>query len=482
MADFTCTTPLLLYPSLVLVLFFYSVNHHYRFLPSSDNIGDPSLCSDDSDNLGALRSPEALIYSSFRFPFRTNSSCRRRRGDDDLPSSNNSEKVRWEALERVEGGLAMARAAILTKAAFSRNSSYGSESLIGSVYLNPFTFHQSHREMERKFKIWAYREGDGPLFHKAPVNDIYAIEGQFMDEIETGKSPFAAKHPDEATVFYIPVGIVNIIRFVYRPYTNYARDRLQNIVKDYISVISQRYPYWNRSLGADHFLVSCHDWAPDVTAADPEFYRLFIRVLCNANASEGFVSMRDVSLPEINIPRGQLGSPHAGEPPENRKILAFFAGGPHGKVRQILFQRWKDKDRDVRVHDYLPKGQNYTKLMDQTKFCLCPSGYEVASPRIVESLYSGCIPVIIADSYVLPFSDVLDWKKFSVHIPIPKIPEIKKILEGIPEGEYLRMQRRVLQVQRHFVLNRPSKPFDMLRMVMHSIWLRRLNVRVPILQ
>ncbi|KAK9207873.1 hypothetical protein WN944_000222 [Citrus x changshan-huyou] len=336
--------------------------------------------------------------------------------------------------------------------------------------------------MEKRFRVWAYKEGEQPLFHRGPMNDIYSIEGQFIDELESDKSPFAASHPDDAVAYFIPVSIVNIIRYVYRPYTDYSRKRLQNIVKDYIDLISSRYPYWNRSNGADHLFVSCHDWAPEVSAAHPTFYKHFIRVLCNANSSEGFHPVKDVSMPEIYLKRRILRPPQLSQASNNRSILAFFAGGPHGFVRELLFRYWKHKDGDIQVHEYLPQTLNYTQLMGQSKFCLCPSGYEVASPRLVESIYSACVPVIISDHYVLPFSDVLDWRQFSVHIPVEKIPEIKKILRGISMEEYLEKQKRVVQVQRHFLMNRPAKPFDLMHMVMHSVWLRRLNIRLHELQ
>lgn len=117
--------------------------------------------------------------------------------------------------------------------------------------------------MVKKFKVWTYKEGEHPIVHQGPLNNIYAIEGQFIDEIDSDKSSFKARHPDEAHTFFLPLSVVNVVHYVYLPITSkieYVRDRLQRIVVDYVGVIAQKYPYWNRTNGADHFMVSCHDW------------------------------------------------------------------------------------------------------------------------------------------------------------------------------------------------------------------------------
>ena len=86
----------------------------------------------------------------------------------------------------------------------------------------------------------------------------------------------------------------------------------------------------------------------------------------------------------------------------------------------------------------------------------------------MEEIYAKCVPMLISDSYVPPFSDVLNWKSFSIQVEVNDIPNIS-------QRQYLRMYLRVKQFQRHFVMNGPPKRFDVFDMSVHSIWLRRLN-------
>lgn len=402
----------------------------------------------------------------------------------ELPSLNETHalpiepkiKKKFTNLEKLEVKLGKARAAI-KEAAMSGNQTDDSDYVpSGPMYWNPKAFHRSYLEMEKEFKVFVYEEGEQPIFHNGPCKSIYAMEGNFIYQMETSK--FRTRDPEKAHVFFLPISVTSIVHFIYDRNSREHWNPMKQTLTDYINLVSGKYPYWNRSLGADHFMLACHDWGPELSKAVPELFKNSIRALCNANTSEGFKPSKDVSFPEILLPGGTMNGLIGGPSPSRRSILAFFAGGLHGPIRPILLEHWENKDDDIQVHRYLPKGVSYYGMLRNSKFCLCPSGYEVASPRMVEALYTGCVPVLLKDHYVPPFSDVLNWKSFSVEVPVDRIPDLKKILSGISTRQYIRLQRRGKQVRRHFEVNMIPQRYDVFHMILHSVWLRRLNMRL----
>ncbi|KAL8504991.1 hypothetical protein ACS0TY_016258 [Phlomoides rotata] len=389
-------------------------------------------------------------------------------------SSRKSEKM-YSKLEKVEADLSEARAAI--REARTGNQTQDPDYVPnGPMYWDPKVFLRSYLEMEKRLKVYIYEEGEPPVFHFGPCKHTYAIEGIFIADIEISR--FRTYDPNEANLFFLPFSITMITQVIYVP-ESHEWGLMKNTTIDYVDVIAQKHPYWNRSLGADHFMLACHDWGPEISFAVPNLHNNSIRALCNANTSERFNPSRDVSIPEIHLPAGTTHGLLGGPPPSKRPILVFYAGGVHGPIRPILLHHWENKsDPDVQIHRYLPKKVNYYDMMRKSRYCICPSGYEVASPRMVEGLYLGCVPVLIKDNYVIPFSDVLNWETFSVIVPVEEIPNLKKILRGIKLRDYVKLQRAGIQMRRHFEVNSPPKRFDVFHMILHSIWLRRLNFRL----
>ena len=112
--------------------------------------------------------------------------------------------------------------------------------------------------MEQILKIHVYKEGTKPIFHQPILKGLYASEGWFMKLME-GNKRFVVKDPRRAQLFYMPFSSR------MREYTLYVRNshnrtNLRQYLRDYSEKISSKYRYWNRTGGADHFLVACHDW------------------------------------------------------------------------------------------------------------------------------------------------------------------------------------------------------------------------------
>lgn len=113
--------------------------------------------------------------------------------------------------------------------------------------------------MEKIFKVYVYPDGNLPIVHDGPCKDIYSIEGRFLHEIEYGVGKFRTNDPHAAHVYFLPFSVAWMVKYFYTPYS-YDLTPLKQFVSDYVNVISMRHPFWNRTRGADHFMLACHDW------------------------------------------------------------------------------------------------------------------------------------------------------------------------------------------------------------------------------
>ncbi|PSS01659.1 Glycosyltransferase [Actinidia chinensis var. chinensis] len=328
--------------------------------------------------------------------------------------------------------------------------------------------------MNKSFKIYVYPCNKSDSFAHAflPVDfepgGNYASESYFKKVLLN--SHFITKDPSKADLFFMPFSIARL-----RHDPRIGVEGLQGFIGDYIFKISQRYPYWNRTGGADHFYVACHSIGRSAMEKAEEVKLNAIQVVCSSSYFlSGYVAHKDASLPQI--------WPRREEPPglasSKREKLAFFAGSINSPVRQKLLQEWRN-DSEIFVHFGRLKTP-YDKELLGSKFCLHVKGFEINTARIGDALYYGCVPVIIANHYDLPFSDLLNWKSFSIVVATLDIPLLKEILKGVSSKEYLELQSNVLKVRRHFQWHFPPTDYDAFYMVMYELWLRRSFIRVPL--
>ncbi|KAL1786187.1 exostosin-2 isoform X1 [Sigmodon hispidus] len=85
---------------------------------------------------------------------------------------------------------------------------------------------------------------------------------------------------------------------------------------------------------------------------------------------------------------------------------------------------------------------DYPQVLQEATFCVVLRGARLGQAVLSDVLQAGCVPVVIADSYILPFSEVLDWKRASVVVPEEKMSDVYSILQNIPQRQIEEMQRQ----------------------------------------
>ena len=115
----------------------------------------------------------------------------------------------------------------------------------------------------------------------------------------------------------------------------------------------------------------------------------------------------------------------------DRNIRLMFRGNSRGPLREKVFQYLVENgnEDDSIETTGIASPQEYMSLMEHSKYCLHVRGTRVMSPRLIELMLFGCVPVIVADAYELPLAWFLDWSKFSIRVPESDYKNIHAYIE-----------------------------------------------------
>lgn len=81
-----------------------------------------------------------------------------------------------------------------------------------------------------------------------------------------------------------------------------------------------------------------------------------------------------------------------------------------------------------------------TAMIGRSTFTLCPAGFGRWTFRFAQALQYGSIPVLLADGYVLPHADVVDWDSCCLVVPEGELDTLPDRLRSLPADEVERLQ------------------------------------------
>jgi len=146
---------------------------------------------------------------------------------------------------------------------------------------------------------------------------------------------------------------------------------------------------------------------------------------------------------------------------KKRKYLAFMKGGDDAEARHSLFKLHDPSNGFiVLMHGKVSKAEwdkyDYRTCLMDSRFGLAPAGVGMHSYRMSEVMQYGTIVVdvqTLKDSFVLPYSETLDWTKFSFAFAVEekeRFAKMAQILGAVSETEYRQMQLRSMAVYKTF--------------------------------
>ncbi|KAF3321184.1 putative glucuronosyltransferase [Carex littledalei] len=263
-------------------------------------------------------------------------------------------------------------------------------------------------------------------------------------------------NPNEAHFFFVPVYVsCNFSTTNGFPSLGHAKP----LIKDAINIISSKFPFWKRSRGRDHIFVASHDFGAcfhpmeEVAIEDgiPEFLKETI-LLQTFGVKKKHVCQEaeHVLIPPYVGP--EVSEEYPNPAAARRDIFAFFRGKMEVHPKNVSGRFYSKKVRTEILKRYGNNPKFYLKRkrfdgyrseIARSVFCLCPLGWAPWSPRLVESVELGCVPVIIADDIRLPFQSTIKWDEISLTVAERDVDKLESVLDHVAKTNLTAIQRNL---------------------------------------
>lgn len=113
------------------------------------------------------------------------------------------------------------------------------------------------------------------------------------------------------------------------------------------------------------------------------------------------------------------------------------------QLHQNDIYQMDDASRDLRCNFINGVDYEYPNILEKGLFCIISRSNEhlAGEPNLLEALATNCIPIIISDNYVMPFSEVLDWNLASIQIRESHLHSIMSVVKSISNDKILELQK-----------------------------------------
>ncbi|KAL2651863.1 hypothetical protein R1flu_019991 [Riccia fluitans] len=348
-----------------------------------------------------------------------------------------------------------------------KNTEAEEEDWRDSLYHSSVVFGLGYEEMLSSFKLFVYPVDDHAF---SALSRLGQEEARFTDDFFfqlLTRSDFVTLDPEKAHLYFIPLSIRSLMDEGLVRSTRYGR-----FLNKYIQKIRDDYPYWHRTLGADHAVVVCNDYREDGSRNALELKKNVIQVSCSPLiGSQTFYPHKDLAIPPLQRSTNPLKVRALVESVERTKFVYHYGNDSGGLTRV-----WEGDDDFLLVNEELAIDA-HQKNLASSQYCLILMPEDTAN--VFDALRFGCVPILVSDGrmYDLPFQDVLNWDQFTVIVSSRKLNKLKTYLQDIPQEQYRRKKVLAMDATKHLEWHDPPKDQDAFYMTMYELWIRRHAIR-----